>query len=120
MTHLACVAVAARQPASDWTRCVNESGVVTLDDQIVACTAVLQSARDTPANLAIAHQYRLNAYRKKREKTGRRGRYRRQARHGPRRTGAVAPDDVPPGISGAPARVEITAAERGKGRNLEG
>jgi hypothetical protein len=31
---------------------------------------VLQSARDTPANLAVAHQYRLNAYRKKREKTG--------------------------------------------------
>jgi hypothetical protein len=70
LTHLACLAVAARQPASDWTRCVNEGGVFTLDDQIIACTAVLQSARDTPASLAIAHQYRLGAYRKKREKTG--------------------------------------------------
>ncbi|HEY7551293.1 MAG TPA: hypothetical protein VH913_17475 [Hyphomicrobiaceae bacterium] len=70
LTHLVCPAVAARQPASDWTQCVNEGGVFTLDDQVIACTAVLQSARDTPANLALAHQYRLNAYRKKREKTG--------------------------------------------------
>jgi hypothetical protein len=72
MTVLVCTPVAAqntpvaaRKFSPDWSRCVHEGKEFSLDEQIGACTAVLQSARETPSNLAIAYQARLKAYRDK-------------------------------------------------------
>jgi glutaminase len=67
MTVLVCTPVAAQTPSPDWSRCVHEGKEFTLDARISACTAVLQSARETPSNLAIAYQARLKAYRDKAE-----------------------------------------------------
>jgi hypothetical protein len=68
MAVLVCAPVGAQQPSPDLRRCVNEGKAFSLNEQISACTAILQSARETPSNLAIAYQSRLKAYRDKRER----------------------------------------------------
>ena len=67
MTVLVCLPVAAQQFSPDQGRCVIEGKEFSLDEQISACTAVLQSARETPSNLAIAYQAHLKSLPDKRD-----------------------------------------------------
>ena len=67
LTASVCLPAAAHQPASDWARCANEGTAFSLDVQIMACTAVVQSPRETPLNRFIAQHTRLIAHRLKQD-----------------------------------------------------
>lgn len=55
--------LAACNPLSpDWTRCLNRDDTFSADVQIIGCTAVLQSGRQTAASRVVAHTNRGNAY----------------------------------------------------------
>ena len=51
---------ALAQVSEEWARCVNESGAYSFDVAIAACTAVINSGKETQATLAIAYSNRAN------------------------------------------------------------
>ena len=44
----------AQDVSQHWARCLNEQEAITADQSIEGCTAVVQAARDVPANMAIS------------------------------------------------------------------
>jgi tetratricopeptide (TPR) repeat protein len=52
----------AQDRAQQWARCLNEQEAFTADQSIEGCTAVIQAARDVPANMAIAFNSRGNSH----------------------------------------------------------
>jgi tetratricopeptide (TPR) repeat protein len=52
----------AQDMSQHWVRCLNEQEAFTADQSIEGCTAVIQAARDVPANMAIAFNSRGNSH----------------------------------------------------------
>ena len=52
----------AQDMSQHWARCLNEQEAFTADQSIEGCTAVIQAARDVPANMAIAFNSRGNSH----------------------------------------------------------
>ena len=65
LTASICFPVAAQQLSPDHTRCENTANAFSLDAQISGCTAVLQSARETAINRALAYYTRGVVYQSK-------------------------------------------------------
>ena len=71
MRYRACVVLAmlslsapvgAQDMSQQWAWCLNEDKAFTADQSIGGCTAVIQAARDVPANMAIAFNGRGNGH----------------------------------------------------------
>lgn len=54
--------VGAQDMSQQWAWCLNEAQAFTADQSIGGCTAVIQAARDVPANMAIAFNGRGNGH----------------------------------------------------------
>ena len=54
--------VGAQDMSQQWARCLNRDNAFTADQSIGGCTAVIQAARDVPANMAIAFKGRANSH----------------------------------------------------------
>lgn len=52
----------AQDMSRHWARCLNKQEAFTADQSIEGCTAVIQAARDVPANMAIAFNSRGNSH----------------------------------------------------------
>src|SRR5262245_13377004 len=59
---------ALAQVSEEWARCLNENGAYSLDVAIAACTAVINSGKETQAILAIAYSNRGYAHDSKGDK----------------------------------------------------
>jgi len=59
---------ALAQVSDEWVRCLNKKGAYSFDVAIVACTAVINSGKETQATLAIAYSNRGHAYDSKGDK----------------------------------------------------
>ena len=61
---LACAAIpaAAQGDGSHWPACANEGGAHAVEARITACTSIIEAGRETPENLALAHNNRGWAY----------------------------------------------------------
>jgi len=59
---------ALAQVSEAWARCLNENGAYSFDVAIAACTAVINSGKETQATLAIAYSNRAYAYDSKGDK----------------------------------------------------
>lgn len=57
---VACVAVpaAAQDGDASWPACANDGGAYAVDARTAACTTIIEAARETPENLALAYNNR--------------------------------------------------------------
>src|SRR5262245_61191804 len=67
-TIIGVAAPALAQVSDEWARCLNENGAYSFDFAIAACTAVINSGKETQAILAIAYSNRGYAYDSKGDK----------------------------------------------------
>jgi len=54
--------VVAQNLDKQWADCESDNGSVSSDDSIAACTAIIESGKETPANLAMAYYDRGTEY----------------------------------------------------------
>src|SRR5690349_7227241 len=53
------------QPSKQWSSCINKNGRLAPDLAIDNCSSIIQSARESPKNLAVAFNNRALAYSRK-------------------------------------------------------
>ena len=55
VTVIGLAGPALAQVSEEWARCVNESGTYSFEVAIAACTAVIDSGKESQTTLAIAY-----------------------------------------------------------------